>query len=672
LVVRLLRVVGLVAVMVVPSWIQALPAPSQMATHVAPNEGDPLFVTWTMGWEAGALRHGTHDLLAGNIFYPRRDSIAWSDNLLLAAPLFGALNSLAGGRPILAYNLVTLLGFAAVGWAVYALALELLRDRPAALVAATLVGLSMNRSVAVGHTQLAGFAFVCLAFVALIRFLRHRRLRTAVALGLCAGATWMMTAYYSVLLALVVTAFLLVWLVGRLVRREGLGPRFAAGMVLAAAAAALMVLPTIGPYIQLQQTGLFQRTLAASSTGVDFRTAMAPPPSVIYGSFARAHIPAPYDRGGEFPGGVLLALILCGAGAGLWDWQNRRTGAPAALAAPVGRPATKDGRANGNGAAPRGAAGRNAAPTYDWLGEDLGVPARPGAADGEQRVTGRLPFVRRADAQPDRVRVVGPLAAGAVLCLALVFGPGRGWLSEPYLWLRSTIPTIVSLRDLDRFWIFPMLCLGLLAGAAVRRLQIGLPRSARAALLVSVVALAWIELLFRPPLASAPHFQQSVAANQMLTKLPAGPVLELPEPVGPVFPYVATVREVNSLIDRNPRVDGYSGDIPPEVLDVEGIASAWGVSDIVGPMQRYGIRYLVLHAAPKACAAGYSAEEMETIQQSLVGVPGVDRMISAGSDVIVQLAPAPIDRTLPHVHSLPRSIDCGFANAIRSGPLSRQ
>jgi hypothetical protein len=575
---RLAVAVGLVLALAVPTALQTLPRPSQITHEVAPNNGDPLFITWTLAWQGHALAHRPQDVFAGNIFYPRRDATAWSDSLLVAVPVFGALEGLGGlgGRGadngILAYNLLTLFAFVGVGLATYLLAMEVVGDRSAAFVAATVFSLSMARSVSVGHTQLAGFLFVPLAMVALLRFLRERRWPAAVAFGAAMAATWMMTAYYAVLLVLAVVPFLIVWMAQRRMR---VGPRFWGGLVLAGAVAVVLAGPTLVPYLRLQRAGLFTRS-AVDQKGVSLADFGRLPPSLLYRSLAGVGRVTRYDRGGLYPGLLLSSLVVLAA---VWAVVDRRRGR--------------------RGARPEG-------PGPGW-----------------------------------------PLFAASLLPLALIFGHSSGILSIPFSVLRATVPGVSSLRDVNRFWIFPLLCLALAAASGARRLLGACPTRWRAASLVVLVCLAWIELVFRPPFAPVDLSARATVANQVLRGLPSGAVLELPEPLGPTLPYVNAARELRSLIDGYPRIDGYSGNVPTEVQDIEYLASRDTVADLVPIMRSYGVRYFVLHGTPKPCAAGYSPAELATLAATLASTPGVDRVLPAGPDVLVVLVPAPIARHIP-------------------------
>jgi hypothetical protein len=220
---------------------------------------------------------------------------------------------------------------------------------------------------------------------------------------------------------------------------------------------------------------------------------------------------------------------------------------------------------------------------------------------------------------------------------------------------------VSSLRSLDRFWVFPLMCLAIAAGAGAKALLRGIDGVPRAALVTLLAVLIVGELLVRPPVARVDHLAQSTLTNDVLRHLPAGPVLELPEPLGPFFAYVNAAREYNSLIDLDPRVDGYSGNIPAATSGVEALASASSVASLVAPMRGYGVRYLVLHREPQPCVAGYDRTELASIVRALRRTRGVASILSPGGDVIVILSPAPITRHIASVMPYQRPIDCGLA-----------
>src|SRR4030095_13162000 len=88
--------------------IMPWPQVRHLTTHAWPHD-DVFFNMWRIGWIAHALAESPTDLLDGNIFYPERRTLTFSDAVLvesaIAAPLLWA------GVPIvLVHNLVLLAG----------------------------------------------------------------------------------------------------------------------------------------------------------------------------------------------------------------------------------------------------------------------------------------------------------------------------------------------------------------------------------------------------------------------------------------------------------------------------------------------------------------------------------------------------------------------------------
>ena len=557
--------------------MQTLPAPSQLGTRFATNEGDPVLLMWTMQYETEALVHDPMRVFEGNIFWPREDAIAWSDNLLAYVPVFGSVWYLAGHNPVLSYNVVAFLSYLAGALAVFLLARHLLGDSLSALVAAAVFSFSTFRSVAIGHVQLAGFLFVPLALLFLMRFLERRRYRDAIALGLATAGTWLTTSYFAVLLALAMVPFIGVWLAQRRFRP---GARFWRGLLFAAAIAATLVGPTLVPYVRLQRSGLFGRTEVFQVEGSGF---VRFPPSLAY-----RDLPAAWqvqgDKNALFPGLVLAGLVA-------------------------------------------------------------------------------LAMVRRDRTEPRSATYVLPLAAGCVTCGLLMLGPDQwGPLDWPYRAMREVVPGASSLRELTRFWVFPLLCLALIAGAGATRLMTDMrarhPTRAHMRALVAgvVVALVGLELLYRPPFTTIDLTRSRLAAYRALDGLPAGPVTEVPVAFGPFFPYVLAPRQLRSLTDGNPRVEGYSGNFPPEFFTMQAIASAFPSPSAIEGLRRYGVRYVIVHGGLGACLGAFGPDEITLLRSTLPAASGVARVIEAGSDLVVELEPAPIDRgALPPVAPVDRN-----------------
>src|SRR4029077_19130797 len=112
--------------------------------------------------------------------FPHSDVLAYSDPLIAYLPVFRPVLAITGDNPIAAYHAMAFTLYLGGALAVYALARHLLGRGDAALIAALLFTLAPYRSAAVSHVQLAGFLFVPLTLLLVMRYLERRRLRDAV------------------------------------------------------------------------------------------------------------------------------------------------------------------------------------------------------------------------------------------------------------------------------------------------------------------------------------------------------------------------------------------------------------------------------------------------------------------------------------------------------------
>jgi hypothetical protein len=574
-------IILLIAVLALPTWFQLLPTPAHFSDQFTTNPGDPVLLMWSLKTQSHSLLSNPTQLMQGNIFFPHSDVLAYSDNLLLYVPIFGPALAVSGDNPIFAYNVVALVGYVGSAVAVYALALHLLGRRLPAATAAFLFSLSPYRSAAIGHIELVAFAFVALALLFLMRFLEGRRWRDAVLCGVSVGLCALGNLYLAVMLVTILPVFLAVWLVQH---RRNLGARIWQGAALAAVCAAIVVSPTIPAYLRVQRSGIIERSTSEVVTARPSSFTQLPP-SPIYSAIAHA-TDALQDALAMYPGAVLMLLVVVAAGLVLLD-QRRRVAA------------------------------------------------------GDAATADDIHAQRRRD-------YALPIAVAALVCLAVMAGPNRGiLLSEPDRVMRRLIPGMGNLRDLTRFWILPLLVLCLIAGLALVHLGQRLGPRAGAAIAAGALVLAGFELVYRPPITAVFLDSPATASNEALRSLPGGPVMEfpLPPPDTIEFALVVAPRQLRSLIDGNPRVEGYTGEIPTDVKNVIQVARTFPAPAAIDGMRRDGVRYIVLHGGSTACSAFYAPDEMAALRSSLTAAVGVERLITAGADVIIELTPAPVDRS---------------------------
>jgi hypothetical protein len=275
--------------------------------------GDPYLNLFTLGWDLQQLFDAPASWFNGAvfdapIFHPARQTLAYTDHLLLQALLVSPVYAI-WRDPVLCYNVVFVASLAASALAMWWYLRQVLDDAVAPLVGGLIWGFCAYRFSHVLHLQLQALYFLPLAFGALHRVVARRRWRDGAWLGLWFGLTAVSSAYYAVigLVGLGVGGLVLVAAAGR--ARLG---RLLAPLALGGVLAAVLVAPVLVPYLQVQQREGFVRTMdEASRHAATFRSYLSEPP---WRPLAAAPI-ARTDEDALLPGWTAYVLAVLGLAA---------------------------------------------------------------------------------------------------------------------------------------------------------------------------------------------------------------------------------------------------------------------------------------------------------------------------------------------------------------------
>lgn len=269
------------------------------------DPGDPLMVTWVLAWVAHQLPMAPAHIFDANIFYPERNTLAYSETLLVpglfAAPLYWVALS-----PILIYNLVLLSGFALSGVGVALLVRRLTGNNGAAIVAGIVFAFLPYRVDHYAHLQLQQTQFIPLALWAFHRLLDTGRLRDGVLLGLFTAGQMLSCMYYGIFLIpymAVVCGTMLI--ASRVMTRERL-------VALAAAAAIVTVamIPVGRAYLAAREVVGERGEGEVAQNSATWRNYLAPPEvNAVYG---KVFAPFRDPERRLFPGFVAVALAIVG------------------------------------------------------------------------------------------------------------------------------------------------------------------------------------------------------------------------------------------------------------------------------------------------------------------------------------------------------------------------
>ena len=267
------------------------------------DEGDPLLVTWVLAWVAHQLPRAPAHLFDANIFYPERNTLAYSETLLVPGAAAAPLHWI-GVPPILVYNLVFLSGFAISGVTVALLVRRLTGHSGAAILAGIVFAFPPYRIDHYAHLQLQQTQFIPLAMLAFHRLLDTNRIRDGVWLGVAVACQMLSCMYYGIFLI----PYMAVVCGTLLIARREMPRRRLAALAVAAAVVVVMLLP-LGRAYMAARAVVGERGRAEVAAGsATWRNYLAPPEAnAVYGHvFARFMEP---ERR-LFPGFVAIAIAI--------------------------------------------------------------------------------------------------------------------------------------------------------------------------------------------------------------------------------------------------------------------------------------------------------------------------------------------------------------------------
>jgi hypothetical protein len=271
--------------------------------------GDPLLNSWALAWVAHSFAHAPLDVFNGNIFYPETGTLAYSEPMLAPALLLAPVHWL-GGDPILAHNLLVLIGYAGSGFLMFLLVRGLTGQDGAALVAGVMFAVLPMRTEVFAKVQLQ-MTFWPVALLCLHRISQSETpMRWAMALGVAVA----IQAYSGVYVAAYGTVTLVVvgaatWWFAKPGRRQ----QVAIGLGVGAVTAVILTAPLALAFRSASAT-VGERTLEGlrpyNAEWRDYRRSH--PEQAVWGDPSQPGI-------GErrlFPGVVAATLGLAGVVAG--------------------------------------------------------------------------------------------------------------------------------------------------------------------------------------------------------------------------------------------------------------------------------------------------------------------------------------------------------------------
>ena len=254
---RVLRDALVIAAFLVLTVAMTWPWATDVRRH-CPGPGDPYLVSWILWWDA----HGTFTqplrLFDANIFFPHRDTLAFSEHCYgIALPFFPLL--LSGVAPLTVHGIAMLAGFALSGFGAFRLARTLTGSTGAGWIAGLAFGFALYRFAQLTHLPYAFTPFMPLILEALVLFAREASRKRAAWLGFAFLMNGLTAVHWLILTALPLLLSGLVLLAPerRLLSRE-VAVRGGAALALAG----LCLVPFLLPYARVAEREGFVRAEA--------------------------------------------------------------------------------------------------------------------------------------------------------------------------------------------------------------------------------------------------------------------------------------------------------------------------------------------------------------------------------------------------------------------------
>ena len=251
----------LAAFTLIATWPLAL----RLADSLPGDYGDPVFVTWAIGWVSATLTDSLTQPASlarfwdANIFFPERQTLAFSEHFIgqsvLALPFFWA-----SGNPLVAYNVAFLASFFLTGLGTFLLTRLLTGSATGALIAAVIATFNEYRLVwELSHLHVLSIQWLPFALYALHRYFETDARRYLLAAAAALIALNLSSIYYMLYCAPLIVLFVAFELA---VKGRWRTPRLWLELWATAAFVVVVTLPAILPYLEVQQRLGIERSTA--------------------------------------------------------------------------------------------------------------------------------------------------------------------------------------------------------------------------------------------------------------------------------------------------------------------------------------------------------------------------------------------------------------------------
>jgi hypothetical protein len=255
---RLVEAVAVTGLGLLLTAILTFPVAARFSSGGRVDTGDGHYALWNVAWVARTIVTQPTALYNANIFYPHRQTLAYSEANVVAGALAVPAYWLTL-NPYAAYNSVLFMTFTAAFVSMYYMVRYLAGRRDVGVLAGIAFAFAPYIFARIPHIQLQMTAVLPLSLLAFHRLVDRPTLERSVALGLILAVAALACAYYGIFLVLTIGLGTFWFAAARGLWRQA---SYWVAIAGAGAVSIAIVLPFFLPYLEIQRDTGFTRTLS--------------------------------------------------------------------------------------------------------------------------------------------------------------------------------------------------------------------------------------------------------------------------------------------------------------------------------------------------------------------------------------------------------------------------
>jgi hypothetical protein len=306
--------------------IMTYPAIFRLKVAIIGDYVDSFLNTWILAWGVRNILGGNwSSLFEANIFYPYKNTLAYSEHLLGEA-LTAVPIQLVFHDPLVTFNISVLIGFVLTALGMYLLVWYLTRNGYAAFFSGLLFSFFPWRIAHIAHLQLLSAQWLPLTFLFLHKTVKSFSYRNLFGAAFFYILAFYSCGYYGLFLTLYVVVFMVLALQEGWEDRYRLTGRFTLFFLFSL----LIILPVYLPYLKLKMDFGFVRPLGeVVFFSADFVSFLSIPlQNHLWGKILESFVK---PEGELFMGLVAFFAAL----TGIWSLSQGKKGSASALPAPL-------------------------------------------------------------------------------------------------------------------------------------------------------------------------------------------------------------------------------------------------------------------------------------------------------------------------------------------------